>query len=721
MPSLIPGFEYDIFISYRQKDNKGEHWVTEFVNALKAELEATFKEDISIYFDENPHDGLHETHDVSESLASKLKSVVFIPIISQTYCDPASYAWKNEFLAFRDLATSDPIGLKVHVANGNVTSRILPIRIHDLDAEDVKLFESETGGPMRSVDFIFNSGGVNRPLIVKDDIRSDNSRKVFYRDQINKVASSVKEIIAGLKRTPPPGEAAEKQPQSHSRADSALPANTNRRKNIIGAAAILILAITAYSIYSISNKENNPSEIVGKSIAVLPFSNLSQKPDEEYFSDGITEDIIAQISKVADLKVIARSSVMRYKNTNKDIVDIGKELGVDAILEGTVRLSSNRVRITANLSSASSRQQLWAETYDRDIQDIFSVQSDVAKEIVTALKANFSSNERKELEKRPTKNMEAYDLYLKSKYNFAKGKKAGYSLALAQIIQAVELDGFAQAYTQLAMCYSLVSYYAYIPDVDLAKMKAREAATKALELDPSLADAHDAMGYILRTQDWNWNEAEKEFKKALSLNPNSSSAHRRYALLLACTGRIDDALKEANFSFEIDPLGSLYNADMARMYYYAGQFDRGIILTKRSFDLEPGDRLAMGLLGCILEQQGMLDSSVVMISRSATRSGTDYEGVQEQFDTKPTTYGDYWQGVLKRTIEDRKKQYIPNIVMAILYMRVNDKEKALDALKAGYKAREGGMVYVNAEPLFKPLRKDPRFQEIVRSMGLKPD
>ena len=195
MPSLIPGFEYDIFISYRHKDNKYDHWVTDFVGDLRKELEATFKDDISIYFDENQDDGLLESHDVEESLTSKLKCLIFIPIISQTYCDPRSYAWTKEFLTFKNFAQNDHWGLKIKLPNGNAASRILPIKINDLDQEDRKLLEQELG-PIRSIDFIYKSGGVNRPLRHHEEDPRSNSNHTLYRDQINKVAHAIKKIPA---------------------------------------------------------------------------------------------------------------------------------------------------------------------------------------------------------------------------------------------------------------------------------------------------------------------------------------------------------------------------------------------------------------------------------------------------------------------------------------------------------------------------------------------
>jgi len=197
MSSIIEGYYYDIFISYRQKDNKGDRWVSEFVDALKIELESTFKEEISVYFDINPHDGLLETHDVDASLKEKLKCLIFIPIVSRTYCDPKSFAWEHEFKTFIEQATKDQFGLKVKLPNGNVASRVLPVKINDLDLEDKTLLENELGGVLRGVEFIFKEAGVNRPLGPNDDAK-ENLNKTNYRNQINKVSLAIKEIITAI-------------------------------------------------------------------------------------------------------------------------------------------------------------------------------------------------------------------------------------------------------------------------------------------------------------------------------------------------------------------------------------------------------------------------------------------------------------------------------------------------------------------------------------------
>ena len=271
--------------------------MTEFVNNLKGELEATFKEEISVYFDINPHDGLLETHDVDASLKEKLKCLVFIPIISQTYCDLKSFAWQHEFKVFVEQASKDPFGLKIKLPSGNVASRVLPVMIHDLDPEDIDQCQSVLGAMLRGVEFIYKKPGVNRPLRAYEDHPQENNNKTYYRDQINKVANAVKEIIAALKKWEHQEEKAEKAEKEYSQPQ---PANKKvMDKRTVSWLVLLLALIVAGFIFF--PKLFKPTEQVEKSIAVLPFENLGNDPDQDWFSDGITDVIINQLSKISGL------------------------------------------------------------------------------------------------------------------------------------------------------------------------------------------------------------------------------------------------------------------------------------------------------------------------------------------------------------------------------------------------------------------------------------
>ncbi|HKK41512.1 MAG TPA: hypothetical protein VJ963_03815, partial [Bacteroidales bacterium] len=307
MASIIPGYNYDIFISYRQKDNKGDRWVSEFVDALKNELESTFKEKISVYFDINPHDELLETHDVGESLKEKLKCLVFIPIISLTYCDPKSFAWEHEFNAFIERASQDQFGLKVRLSNGNVANRVLPVRIHDLDEEDKKLCESIFGGALRGVDFIFKSSGINRPLRSIEDKPKGNLNNTVYRDQINKVALAIKEIISSIntidkKDGEPPGEAIVEKTEttSHKRARSAgfkEGYGNPKRRTILVSALLLSIVIIVVTLIVFNTTGEGKQARAGsiESVVVLPFGNYTGADELESLVSGMHTCLISDM------------------------------------------------------------------------------------------------------------------------------------------------------------------------------------------------------------------------------------------------------------------------------------------------------------------------------------------------------------------------------------------------------------------------------------------
>jgi tetratricopeptide (TPR) repeat protein len=369
MASLIPGYEYDIFISYRQKDNKYDGWVTEFVDNLKRELEATFKEEVSVYFDINPHDGLLETHDVDASLKEKLKCLVFIPVISRTYCDPKSFAWEHEFKAFVEEASKDKFGLKVKLPNGNVANRVLPVRIHDLDATDIKLCESVLGGVLRGVEFIYKEPGVNRSLTPKDKEKK-NLNGTIYRNQINKVALALKEIIQGM-RTEPGSKAAVKKTklnfeQEYFDGKKEKPKKVKkptRIKFILPAAIALVLIISGVIfipklfIQKTSAKKESSDKRIG--IAVFPFNNLTNDSLWNNYQTIVQQNLISTLAYSPDIQVRQQGTIYQSlslsgydekKGVSSSVAeDISKNIDADIFIYGIIQKSSSGISIDAQL------------------------------------------------------------------------------------------------------------------------------------------------------------------------------------------------------------------------------------------------------------------------------------------------------------------------------------------------------------------------------------
>jgi TolB-like protein len=521
MPSLIPGYEYDIFISYRQKDNKYDGWVTEFVDNLKRELEATFKDDISVYFDINPHDGLLETHNVNASLKEKLKCLVFIPIISQTYCDSKSFAWQNEFVAFNISAKEDQFGRDIRLAGGNVASRILPVKIHDLDTEDKALLENELGGVLRSIEFIYKSAGVNRPLRANEDHPQDNLNKTFYRDQINKVANAVKEIINAIKKRDQKSEIELRE------IDKIKPVKQRKLKSKYILVPILVLALLVIG-YFITPLLFKSAEPVKKSIAVLPFKSLSADPEKQFEADGMMDAILTHLQKLNNLRVMPRISVEQYRETAKSSKVIGREQDVEYLLDGRFQKHGDEVKLIVNLINAGKEREIWTEEYTRNWKDIFSVQSEVAEDVARNLAAIITQEEKKLIEKRPSTSVTAYELYLKAEDNLNKFDETSdlkYSNdAITFLNAAIGIDStFAEAYLALLNAQVSRNYWETFLDTNSWKEDLK-LIDKALSFDDQLESAYSMKGYAY----WNNGEIEeslKNFDKALKINPNYYEAY----------------------------------------------------------------------------------------------------------------------------------------------------------------------------------------------------
>ena len=537
MASIIAGYQYDIFISYRQKDNKYDGWVTEFVNNLNRELEATFKEEISLYFDINPHDGILETHDVEASLNDKLKCIILIPVISRTYCDPKSYAWEYEFCAFNIFSKGDNFGRDIKLPNGNVACRILPVKIHEIDNEDKELIEKQLGSPLRAIEFIYKEAGVNRPL-KPGDRKDENINRTDYRNQINKTANAIKEIIDGMQKPNHPGKAGIKEKHDE----------------------------TGYP----KSKNYN-------SIAVLPFANMSNDREQEYFSDGITEEIINVLVKIPDLKVAGRTSSFSFKGKNEDIRTIGEKLGVNTVLEGSVRSSGNRIRITAQLIDVQNGFHMWSEKYDRELKDIFDVQDEISLAIANELKVRIFEQNGNPVTKAGTQNVEAYRYYLKGKYFWHNNRsKEGIEEAIRNFRLATEYDPeYALAYTGMANAYVVLGNWGFLEPV-VAVDIIKDFVNKSKALDPTLAENHIPLLFNYSFFEFKWSESEAEATEALSINPRIPEAHHFYAISLMCFCKTELAIRHNTIARELDPYSIIFNFAYGLILYLSHRYDEAI-------------------------------------------------------------------------------------------------------------------------------------------------
>lgn len=681
MPSIVPGYEYDIFISYRQKDNKYDGWVTEFVNNLRKELEATFKEVVSIYYDENPQDGLLETHHVKDSIQGKLKCLVFIPILSKTYCDIKSYAWNNELLPFIKLAGEDDFGLKVRLPNGNVTSRVIPVRIHEIDASDKALLESEIG-QLRCVDFIFKTSGVNRPLRASEDHPFDNLKPIFYRDQINKLANAIRELVFSMN-----------QKDWHvARSD-----HVNQSK-----------------------VESDALRAKQKSIAVLPFVNMSNDVDQDYFSDGISEEIINTLVQIPDLNVAGRTSSFSFKNKNEDLRIIAEKLNVDYVLEGSVRKGGSLIRITAQLIEASTGYHHWSEKYDRELHDVFAIQDEIAKAIVDKLKITFSDQAGKPVERSQTHNVEAYQLYLKGRALYYKrGLEMFEALRCFEAALKVDPD-YALAWAGLTDTYSMLCHHSFIPPEEVWP-KALHAANRAIETGPHLAESHAALGTIALLYERNWEKAEREYLKALELNPKYMQALTWYSIFYLQQVRElnDQAIEQATIAVRNDPLSSYAHTILGIAKAISGR-GSGVQESLQAVEYDRGSFLAWYMLGNCYHWSGQFNKASEAINYALEISGRHawaltsllVNYVDDQQLTKAETI--YNELMLRASTG----HVLPSL-LSIASAALNKNEEAIRYAYEAYERHDPFQIQsIKSWPDNKYLMKIPAYSEILRLLKL---
>jgi len=457
-----------------------------------------------------------------------------------------------------------------------------------------------------------------------------------------------------------------------------------------------------------------------KSIAVLPLANLSPDPENEYFSDGLTEDILTQLSKIQRLKVISRTSVMQYKKTSKNLRDIGRELGVATILEGSVRKAANKVRISVQLIDASTDEHLWAETYDRELADIFAIQSDVARQITDALKAHVSPEERARIDHRPTENLEAYQAYLKGLFLWNQRTDQSVNAGIVEFKQAVDLDPlYAPAHVGIADSYVVLGNFGTYRPKDIYPV-AKAAALKALEIDGTLGEAHASLAQVHVNYDWDWPGAERAFNRAIELRPSYATAHHWYALYLAATGRFDRALVEIRHAQELDPRSAAIAANVGAVYFTARRYGEALTAIRTAAEINPQFRNTHLYQGWVLSLMGSHAEALPALRKADELSSGSDVTIGAVLGYAYAKLGDREKALsIAAALTARHRvTYASPVWIALVHLGLGDRPKAIEWLETACEDRDGWLRVIKTAEFFDELRDSPRFAGVLRTIGL---
>ena len=461
-------------------------------------------------------------------------------------------------------------------------------------------------------------------------------------------------------------------------------------------------------------------KVRGKSIAVLPFTDMSPQKDQEYFCEGMAEELINALTKVARLQVASRTSSFQFRGKDYDFSEIGTKLNVHSVLEGSIRKAGNRLRITAQLVNVSDGYHLWSEKYDRDMEDIFAIQDEISLAIVDKLKIKLLGLEKTKLVKRYTENKEAYNLYLKGRYFWNRRTEVGIGQAFKFFKNAIEVDSlYALPYIGIADTYNVSGHYCFIPPGE-AFEKARAAVIKALKIDKNLSEAHASLGWIHTFYDRDWILAEKEYKLSIELNPEYATAHEWFAILLAGRGRFDEAMTEIKVALELDPLSAMINAVFGGIFLFTRRYEEAIEQFLKTLEMNPNFPFAYLWLGGAYMGIGDYDKALASVLKSATlvKEMTYSMGLLGMAyalaDQNPKALK-----VLERMEKLSKTKYVSSLHKAFIYIGLNNKDKAFEYIDKAYIEREPWLFYMKIIPMFDSLRSDPRYFKLLKKLGLE--
>jgi TolB-like protein/Tfp pilus assembly protein PilF/predicted Ser/Thr protein kinase len=454
------------------------------------------------------------------------------------------------------------------------------------------------------------------------------------------------------------------------------------------------------------------------SVAVLPFANAGADPNIEYLADGVTDGIISSLSRVPELRVMARSTVFSYKGKDTNAQKVGKELNVDAVLTGRVAQRGDTLTIQTDLVSVADGSELWGQQYNRSVADLLNVQEDISKEIYDNLRPRLTGQPTVQLTKHYTDSPEAYQLYLQGLYYRNKWTEVGFTKAIDYFKQAAERDpNYALAYAGLADAYNFLGDSGYVAPKQV-RQNAKLAATQALKIDDELPEAHISLALVREAYDWDWPGAESEFKRALALDPNSATAHQWYGNFLIRLGRLAEARAELKKALELDPLSLPINASVGQQLYFAREYQPAIQQLKKTLELDPNFVLAQRALEAAYAQSGMYGEAIAERQRLLTLSGNPDLAVAIGEDYRKSGYAGVLQGSLEGLKEVSKERYVPPYNVAQIYARLEDKQQTLAWLEQAFNERDTQLTYMKVEPAFNEIRSDPRFQQLLQRLAM---
>jgi TolB-like protein/DNA-binding winged helix-turn-helix (wHTH) protein/Tfp pilus assembly protein PilF len=502
----------------------------------------------------------------------------------------------------------------------------------------------------------------------------------------------------------------------------ALARNLRRWPILVGVFGFLIIVVGGFAQWS-RMKERQPRATGRLMLAVLPFDNLTGDTEQDYFSDGLTEEMISQLGSLDPQKlgVIARTSVMQYRKSQKPLEQIGRELGVQYVLEGSVRRDPEKVRISAQLILVKDQSHVWSQQYDREVTGMLALQGQIAREIADQIELTIGDRRRFESANGAPlsrETYEAYDLYLKGRYFWNKRTPQGFERAVQCFQQAIEKDAkYARGYAGLADSYALMSNYNIGPENEFMP-KARAAALKALQLDEQLAEAHTSLALISENYDWDWEQAEKEFKRAIELDPNYATAHHWYAEHLAYRGRFEEAVSEIERARKLDPLSLIIAADDGAILYFSRQYDRAIERLRGTLDMDPDFPRARMIIYAYTES-GRVAEALAEIDKWRKNDATPYTWAVEAYVYGRSGKPKEAQEALARLEESvRKAPQESTVMYVIAYSGMEQKDQAFNQLNKAVKVHSSVLMSLKVDPIYDPLRSDPRFEEILGRVGL---